>query len=79
MKLYRQIRDDEFPDVCGFLAAYVADKYVLGQSETAFDLVYAAYRPRRPGLAGRRQLAQRQALHLGAAQVPAQDRLSLGI
>jgi hypothetical protein len=30
--------------VRGFLAAYAADKYLLGQGETAFDLIYTAYR-----------------------------------
>lgn len=45
LRLYKQYRnDDDVPDVRGFLAAYVADKYLLGQGETAFDLVYAAYR-----------------------------------
>ncbi len=28
----------------GWLAAYAADKYLLGQGDTAFDLIYAAYR-----------------------------------
>jgi hypothetical protein len=43
--LYKRIRnDDELPDVRGFLAAYTADKILLGQKSTAFDLVYAAYR-----------------------------------
>lgn len=42
---YKQYRNDkELNDVRGFLAAYVADKYLLGQGDTAFDLVYAAYR-----------------------------------
>jgi hypothetical protein len=41
---YKQVRDDEGGDVRGFLAAYVADKYLLGQGDTAFALVYAAYR-----------------------------------
>lgn len=44
VKLYKQIRDDDDADVRGFLAAYVADKYLLGQSDSAFDLVYAAHR-----------------------------------
>jgi hypothetical protein len=45
LELYREIRKDpDVPDVRGFLAAYVADKYLLGQGDTAFDLVYAAYR-----------------------------------
>ena len=45
LDLYREIRKDpDVPDVRGFLAAYVADKYLLGQGDTAFDLVYAAYR-----------------------------------
>ncbi|HEX8052829.1 MAG TPA: hypothetical protein VF517_07540 [Thermoleophilaceae bacterium] len=43
--LYKEIRKDpDVPDVRGFLAAYVADKYLLGQGDTAFDLVYAALR-----------------------------------
>lgn len=43
--LYKSVRnDDELPEVRGFLAAYTADKLLLGQRETAFDLVYAAYR-----------------------------------
>jgi hypothetical protein len=45
LRLYKKWRDDdEAPEVRGFLAAYVADKYLLGQGDTAFDLVYAAYR-----------------------------------
>ena len=45
LKLYKRIRrDPDVPDVRGFLAAYVADKYLLGQSDTAFDLVNAALR-----------------------------------
>ena len=44
LKLYREVRRDRDGDVRGFLAAYVADKYLLGQGDTAFDLVYAAYR-----------------------------------
>jgi hypothetical protein len=45
VRLYKNWRDDdEAPEVRGFLAAYVADKYLLGQADTAFDLVYAAYR-----------------------------------
>ena len=44
LKLYKQVRKDEDGDVRGFLAAYVAEKYLLGQGDTAFDLVYAAYR-----------------------------------
>ena len=45
LNLYRKWRDDsDTPEVRGFLAAYAASKYLLGQSDTAFDLVYAAYR-----------------------------------
>jgi hypothetical protein len=45
LRLYRKWRDDkDTPEVRGFLAAYVADKYLLGQGDTAFDLVYSAYR-----------------------------------
>jgi hypothetical protein len=45
LRLYKNWRDDdEAPEVRGFLAAYVADKYLLGQGDTAFDLVYAAHR-----------------------------------
>ena len=45
LALYKKWRnDDEIPEVRGFLAAYVADKYLLGQGDTAFDLVYAALR-----------------------------------
>jgi hypothetical protein len=45
LRLYKKIRKDpDVPDVRGFLAAYVADKYLLGQADTAFDLVNAAYR-----------------------------------
>jgi hypothetical protein len=45
LKLYKQIRrDKDLPDVRGFLAAYTAEKYLLGQGDTALDLVYAAYR-----------------------------------
>lgn len=45
LNLYKKWRkDDEVPEVRGFLAAYVADKYLLGQGDTAFDLVYAALR-----------------------------------
>ena len=44
VKLYKQVRADEGGDVRGFLAAYAADKYLLGQGDTAFDLIYAAYR-----------------------------------
>ncbi|HEX2127279.1 MAG TPA: hypothetical protein VHF45_12060 [Thermoleophilaceae bacterium] len=44
-RLYKEIRNDpDVPDVRGFLAAYTADKLLLGQRSTAFDLVYAAYR-----------------------------------
>ena len=45
LKLYKEFRtDDSVPDVRGFLAAYTADKILLGQKSTAYDLVYAAYR-----------------------------------
>jgi hypothetical protein len=45
LRLYRRWRDDsETPEVRGFLAAYAANKYVLGQSDSAFDLINAAYR-----------------------------------
>jgi len=45
LSLYKKYRKDrELNDVRGFLAAYTADKYLLGQRKTAFDLVYAAYR-----------------------------------
>ena len=45
LALYKEVRKDpDLPDVRGFLAAYVADKYLLGQGDTAFDLVNAAYR-----------------------------------
>lgn len=45
LRLYKKIRKDpDVPDVRGFLAAYVADKYLLGQADSAFDLVNAAYR-----------------------------------
>ena len=45
LRLYKKYRDDDdVGDVRGWLAAYVADKYLLGQGDTAFDLVYAAYR-----------------------------------
>jgi hypothetical protein len=45
VRLYKRIRKDrDLPDVRGFLAAVVADKYLLGQGDTAFDIVYAAYR-----------------------------------
>ncbi|MDQ3934041.1 MAG: hypothetical protein M3340_05350 [Actinomycetota bacterium] len=45
LRLYKEIRrDPDVPDVRGFLAAYVADKYLLGQGDTAFDLVNAAHR-----------------------------------
>ena len=45
LRLYRQWRDhDETPEVRGFLAAYAADKYSLGQADSAFDLINAAYR-----------------------------------
>jgi hypothetical protein len=43
VKLYKKIRKDpDVPDVRGFLAAYAADKYLLGQGDTAFDLINAA-------------------------------------
>jgi hypothetical protein len=43
--LYKEHRGDpETGDVRGWLAAYTADKLLLGQKSTAFDLVYAAYR-----------------------------------
>lgn len=42
--LYKTIRKDpDLPDVRGILAAYAADKYLLGQGDTAFDLINAAY------------------------------------
>ncbi|HEX8745202.1 MAG TPA: hypothetical protein VF712_18905 [Thermoleophilaceae bacterium] len=45
LKLYKKYRgDDELGDVRGWLAAYTADKFLLGQGKSAFDLVYAAYR-----------------------------------
>lgn len=45
VRLYKQYRgDDDIGDVRGWLAAYAADKYLLGQGDTAFDLIYAAYR-----------------------------------
>ena len=45
LALYKEVRNDpDVPDVRGFLAAYTADKLLLGQKSTAFDLVYAAYR-----------------------------------
>ena len=45
LRLYKKYRrDDDIGDVRGWLAAYVADKYLLGQGDTAFDLIYAAYR-----------------------------------
>lgn len=45
LDLYKQYRKDpDLADVRGFLAAYTADKILLGQSKTAYDLVYAAYR-----------------------------------
>lgn len=45
LRLYKDIRNDpDLPDVRGFLAAYTADKLLLGQRSSAFDLVYAAYR-----------------------------------
>ncbi len=45
LRLYKRVRrDPELPDVRGFLAAYTADKLLLGQRSSAFDLVYAAYR-----------------------------------
>src|SRR3712207_1146520 len=37
-ELYKRVRnDDELPDVRGFLAAYTADKLLLGQKSTAFE------------------------------------------
>jgi hypothetical protein len=45
LSLYKKYRgDDDLGDVRGWLAAYAADKYLLGQGDTAFDLIYAAYR-----------------------------------
>ena len=44
LRLYKEWRGKREGDVRGFLAAYVADKYLLGQGDTAFDLVYAAHR-----------------------------------
>jgi hypothetical protein len=45
VRLYKRYRDDpDLDDVRGFLAAYAADKYLLGQGDTAFDLIYTAYR-----------------------------------
>jgi hypothetical protein len=45
LELYKQYRgDDDLGDVRGWLAAYAADKYLLGQGDTAFDLINAAYR-----------------------------------
>jgi hypothetical protein len=45
VKLYKKIRKDpDTPDVRGILAAYAADKYLLGQGDTAFDLINAANR-----------------------------------
>jgi hypothetical protein len=45
LNLYKKWRDDdETPEVRGFLAAYAADKYSLGQADSAFDLINAAYR-----------------------------------
>ena len=45
LRLYKQYRNDpDIGDVRGWLAAYAADKYLLGQGDTAFDLIYAAYR-----------------------------------
>ena len=45
LRLYKKYRGDEdIGDVRGWLAPYVADKYLLGQADTAFDLIYAAYR-----------------------------------
>jgi hypothetical protein len=63
LKIYKQLRKDEDGDVRGFLAAYTADKYLLGQSTTAFDLVYAAYRrgelnPPLGGATGKKYIAE---------------------
>lgn len=45
LALYKEFRKDpDVPEVRGFLAAYTADKILLGQKSTAYDLVYAAYR-----------------------------------
>ena len=45
LRLYKKYRgDDDLGDVRGWLAAYTADKYLLGQGRRAFDLVNAAYR-----------------------------------
>jgi hypothetical protein len=45
VRLYKKWRDDDdTPEVRGFLAAYAATKYVLGQGDTAFDLINAANR-----------------------------------
>jgi hypothetical protein len=45
LRLYKKYRGDkDIGDVRGWLAAYAADKYLLGQGDTAFDLIYAAYR-----------------------------------
>jgi hypothetical protein len=45
LRLYKRWRDDDdTPEVRGFLAAYAADKYSLGQADSAFDLINAAYR-----------------------------------
>jgi hypothetical protein len=45
LRLIKRWRDDdETPEIRGFLAAYVADKYLLGQSDSAFDLVNSLYR-----------------------------------
>ena len=45
LRLYKKYRNDpDVGDVRGWLAAYVADKYLLGQADSAFDLVNAAYR-----------------------------------
>jgi len=45
LRLIKRWRDDdETPEIRGFLAAYVADKYLLGQSDSAFALVNSLYR-----------------------------------
>jgi len=44
LKLYNRERKEREFDIRGFLSAYAADKYLLGQGGTAFDLVYAAHR-----------------------------------
>jgi hypothetical protein len=45
LRLYKKYRrDPDVGDVRGWLAAYAADKYLLGQGDTAFDLINAAQR-----------------------------------